>query len=120
MHTSLHRDGHTWADKGVPSDATRHPRANGARPVGAFHRGNRGSWGETAIGLVPRPTVALDARLPVVAASHPYADLPDAPDDGCVIISGRFKVKSVKADPTPDEPTACKGCWITPCECGKW
>lgn len=117
---------HTWTDKGVPGNGLRHPRANGARPVGAFTRGNRGSWGESAEGIVPRRTVGLAEALPVERLAHPWADLPDPverPDthDGTVIISGRFRVRSiVPADDGPTEPTTCTGCWITPCECGKW
>lgn len=117
----------TWADKGVPGNGLRHPRANGTRPVGAFTRGNRGSWGESAEGIVPRRTVALDERLPVETMARPWRDLPDPaerPDthDGRVILSGRFTVKSIiPADDTPDgEPSACGGCWMITCECGKW
>ncbi len=118
----------TWADKGVPGNNLRHPRANGARPIGAFTRGNRGSWGESAEGIVPRRTVALAERLPVERLAHPWADLPDPverPDthDGRVIISGRFNVKSIiPADDADEsaEPTACTECWMITCECGKW
>jgi hypothetical protein len=111
---------------GCPPNSIRHPRANGARPVGSFTRGTRGSWGETALGVAPRPTVGLAERLPVVAAARPYADLPDPaprPDthDGRVIISGRFVVKSIiPGSPEPTGPTACGACWIAPCECGQW
>lgn len=111
---------------GCPRDSVRHPRANGARPVGAFTRGTRGSWGETAVGLVPRASVGLRERTPVVAARRPYRELPDPrerPDthDGKVILSGRFAVKSIiPATPASAGPAVCSACWIAPCECDRW
>lgn len=116
---------------GVPPNGLRNARANGQRPVSAFTKGNRGSWGEadTRAAMMAEHgiTVALDARVPVLVARRPWRDLPEAPlreatHDGMVMISGRFKVKSVIAADHGDEsaPSACTGCFMIICECGKW
>jgi len=117
----------TWADKGVPSNRQRDVRVT-ASNVGAFSKGDRARWGECAGGIVPRRTVGLAERLPVETMARPWRDLPDPaarpdtdPTDGTVLISGRFKVKSVvAATPGTGAPESCTECWMITCECGKW
>lgn len=113
---------------GAPDHGCRTYRGNGSRGPGAFTRGDRASWGETACGILPRPTVGLAERHTITACARPYADLPDArerPDtdatDGTVTLSGRFRVRSVvAASPGTRTPDLCTGCFMITCECGKW
>ena len=113
---------------GAPVHGMRTMRGNGSRGPGAFTKGDRARWGECAGGIVPRRTVGLAERLPVETMARPWRDLPDPaarpdtdPTDGTVMISGRFKVKSIiAATPGTGAPESCTECWMITCECGKW
>jgi hypothetical protein len=97
---------------GVPSTRNRTYRANGLVSPGSFTKGNRGSWGASALGVAARPTVGLAERGEIVSARRPWRDLPEArvevisrpvvcPGCGIVPPSGR----------TSQGPVKCPNCW---------